>query len=284
MRHPRTPLMLGLLGMACLGPAALAAQKPDTGVVLNRMTSAYRSMQSYRDSGTLTQKAGEKTYKADVSLAAERPNRYALEIKGDKVNTQVWSDGTTLVALRPDRKAYTKTKAPNLLFKADVLGKVDVPAPASRLVTYLLENTLRTSEDAFPKALQEGETTEPQPFGNKMAYVIKSRYDDELDARVYVTADDFLVRKVTLLRAGEVVATQTLGEIETGKSIDVATFSPKFPEAARVVYSLPPLEGISIAASGPMEKDFTLDTYQGGKVTLSNLKGKVVLLNFFFNN
>src|SRR4051794_33378131 len=138
MNQTRNPLLLGLLGIASLSSGALA-QKADTGMVLNRMSSAYRSMQSYRDSGTLTQKAGDKTYTAEVKLAAQRPNRFALDIKGDKVNTQIWSDGSTLIAHRPDRKAYTKTKAPALLMKADILGKVDVPAPASRIIAMLLQ-------------------------------------------------------------------------------------------------------------------------------------------------
>lgn len=284
MRQTRVPqTVAAALGLVCLSAAAFA-QKPDAGMVLNRMSSAYRGMQTYRDSSTLTQKAGDKTYTAEVKLAAQRPNQFMLDVKGEKFNTQVWSDGTSLVAYRPDRKAYTKTKAPNLLMRADVLSRVDVPAPGSKIVTTLLENTLRTSEDPLVKSMLAAEATGPQPFGSKMAYVLKFRYDEDYDAKVYVTDDDFLVRKVTLLKGGDPELTQTFTEIEVDKPIPSASFTAPLPDNARVVFSLPPLEKVVVAAAGPPAPDFKLQTYKGGIVRLSDLKGKVVLVNFFFNN
>jgi outer membrane lipoprotein-sorting protein len=283
MTQTRNPLLLGLLGLTCIAATA-AAQKPDAGVVLNRMSSAYRGIQSYRDSSTLTQKAGDKTYTAEVKLAAQRPNKFVLDIKGEKFNTQVWSDGTSLVAFRPDRKAYTKTKAPNLLMKADVLAKVDVPAPASRIVAILLQNTLRTSEDPLAKSLLKAEASGPQPLGGKMAYQLTFRYDDDYDAKVYVTDNDFLVRKVSLFKSGDPELIQNIGEIEIDKTIPNDAFEVPLPESARLVFSLPPLEKVVVASAGPPAPDFKLQTYKGDTVRLSDLKGKVVLVNFYFNN
>jgi outer membrane lipoprotein-sorting protein len=295
MKLTRVPLALGLLGTVCWATAALTGtearatslQKADAGVVLNRMSSAYRSMQSYRDTGTLTQKAGDKTYTAEVKLSAQRPNRFALDVKGEKLNTQVWSDGNNLIAHRPDRKAYTKTKAPALLMKADVLNKVDVPAPASRIVAALLQNTLRSGEDALAKSISQAEVTGPQPFaGGKLAYVLSFQYDDDYNARLYVTDGDFLVRRVNLIRDGAVEVTQNLTEIETDKAIPAEAFALNVPESSRLVYSLPPLERVVVVAtaSGRPAPDFKVQTYEGGTVRLSELKGKTVLLNFFFND
>lgn len=283
MKQTRIPLILGLVGGALISQAAFA-QKPDAAVVINRMVSAYRSMLSYKDSGTLTQKVGDKTQTAEVKLAAQRPNKFALDIKGDKFNTQVLSDGTSLIAIRPDRKAYTKTKAPNLLMRADVLAKIDVPAPASRVVAYLLQATLRTSDDAFAKSILESKATGPQPFGGKMAYVLTARYDEDYDAKIYVTDDDFLVRKVTLVKQGDIEFSQTVSNIEVDKPIDAAVFTAKLPDNALFVYTLPPLEKAVVVASGPPAPDFKVQTYQGDTIRLSDLKGKVVLLNFFFND
>src|SRR2546422_6817158 len=92
------------IGAMLVLTAAAGAQAPATGVLLNRMSSHYRSMQSYSDLASWKMKAADKEYTADIRLIAVKPNRYLLDIKGDKLNTTVLSDGTILTAIRADRK------------------------------------------------------------------------------------------------------------------------------------------------------------------------------------
>jgi outer membrane lipoprotein-sorting protein len=280
MRRFWIPTLLGLVAVASTAGAQVP---PSTGTVLNRMSSAYRNMKSYRDTATLTRKINGKEQTATVSLAAERPNKYLLELKGEKVNTIVFSDGTSVVAYRPDRKVYTKTKAPSLLMKADVLGRVDLPSPGARIITALLQNTLRDGDTTLAKNVLNAQLTANQPFGDKFAHILTFRYDEDYDAKVYVTADDNLIRRVTLTKEGATEVVETHSNIEVDKPIPPDTFAQKVPEGFQLVLNLPSLPSPTEVAGGPPAPDFVIETAQGGRVKLSDYKGKVVLLNFFFN-
>src|SRR5207247_8447823 len=111
----------------------------EAGMLLNRLSSSYRSMQSYRDNAIIRWKIEDKEQKADVALAAQRPNKYLMDVKGDYLNTLVVSDGSTLVAFRADRKAYTKVKAPLRLIGSDMLAGIDSPSLGSQIITTLLQ-------------------------------------------------------------------------------------------------------------------------------------------------
>jgi outer membrane lipoprotein-sorting protein/thiol-disulfide isomerase/thioredoxin len=278
----RRSWLAGILGLSVLAAAA-QAQTPQAGAVLNRMSSAYRSMQSYRDTATWTRKIGSKETTATVTLAAQRPNKFLLEIKGDKMNTVVVSDGSSLIALRPDRKAYTKTRAPFLLMKNDFLTKVDVPSPGARIISILLSATLRESDSALAKSMAAAEVSGPQSFGAKMGYVLTFRYDEDHDAKVYVTDGDYLVRKVSLISGSAADVVETHNDIEVDKPIPADTFTRALPTGAQLVFNLPPLERVEVATGGTggAAPDFTAEAYGGGTFKLSDYKGKVVILDFW---
>jgi outer membrane lipoprotein-sorting protein len=273
-----------LLGLAAVASTAGAQVPPTAGTVINRISGTYRSMKSYRDTATLTRKLGSKDATATVNLAAERPNRYLLEVKGDMVNTVVFSDGTSLVAYRPDRKVYTKTKAPALLMKANVLGTVDLPSPGARIITALLQNTLRDGDTPLAKSIMQAQLTANQPFGGGFAHILTFPYDADYSAKLYVTADDNIIRRITLLREGATEVVENHTNIEVDKPIPSDTFTQKLPEGTQLVLNLPPLPSPTEVAGGPPAPDFVIETTNGDRVKLSDYKGKVVLLNFFFNN
>ena len=280
----RRLIVPAVLGLAALASAAGAQVSPSVGTVLNRVSSTYRYMKSYRDTATWTRKAGSKEVTATVNLAAERPNKYLLEIKGEKLNTLVFSDGTALVAYRPDRKSYTKTKAPNLLMKADVLGKVDIPSPGARIITALLQGTLRDPDNPLAKSVLDAQIAANQPFGDKFVNVLTFRYDEDHDAKVYITTEDNLIRRVSLMKEGAAEVVENHTNIEIDKPIPAEMFAQKVPEGSQLVLNLPPLPAPVEVASGPPAPDFVIDTADGKRIKLSDYKGKVVLLNFFFND
>jgi hypothetical protein len=70
--------------------------------------------------------------------------------------------------------------------------------------------------------------------------------------------------------------------IEVDKPIEQAAFARTIPEGYRMVATLPALENLAAASAGNAP-EFTVTPANGQRVSLSSLKGKVVLLNFFFN-
>jgi peroxiredoxin/outer membrane lipoprotein-sorting protein len=261
-----------------------AQTTPAITTVLNRISAAYRNIQTYRDTANWTNKLAEPEMKATVNLTAQRPGRYLLEIQGEKVNTLVVSDGSELIAYRPDRKAFTRTRAPQRLIGSDLLGKVDIPAPGAKIISLFLQGNLRNMEIPLAKRMTEAELKGIQSFGGRQAYVLQFPYDEEFDARVYVTVEDNLIRRVVLYHAGEPKIIEDRVNIEIDRPVAEETFRRPLPEGAKLVTTLPPLEYIDPDVTGPPAPDFMVQTAGGESIQLSQFKGKVVLLNFFFND
>jgi len=278
-------IAIPLAGALAIAAIAAGRQGPQTSVILTKMLSSYRGLQSFKETVTIKRKSGDKETAGTLTIAAQKPNKYFLELKGDGLNTVVASDGNTLIATRPDRKAYTRTKAPAILMKADILGNVETPSLSARIITALLTANIREGE--LGKVIQDAKVTGPQGFGSKLAYVLTFPYGEDYEARVLVTSDDYLVRQVKLMRDGQTVVTESLETVETDKPVDADMFSKVSTEGYKLLATLPPpLQPATDVASGDWGNapDFTLQKADGGSLKLSSLKGKVILLNFFFNH
>lgn len=265
---------------------AAKAQQVSPTVLVTRMSSAYRSMQSYKDSATWKRKIEDTEFVAAGTLAVQRPNRYLLETKGEHLNTLVYSDGTALMGYRPDRKAYTRTRAPLTLMRADVLAGVDQPMLGSRIISLLLEGNLREGDKEIADALSRATVSGPSGFGDKFAYVLAFPWKEEQEARVYVTSDDYLIRRVVIINNEKPESVEDRSDIQLNPALSSDLFARTIPEGSRIVSALPPMEELTRVATGGWgdAPDFTLRKVTGGKLTLSQLKGKVILLNFYFNH
>jgi outer membrane lipoprotein-sorting protein len=249
MKQSFSPTFVGLsLAVSCAGLAILAAtagtqpttQSAQAVSLVNRMNSAYRSLRSYYDVTTIKRTVGKKETTATLTLAMQKPNKYLLELKGEGLNTVIVSDGTSLVALRPDRKAYTKTRAPQQIISTDLIGSVDMPSPGARIISQLLAANAREGE--IGKRLLSATVTGPQPIGGKQVYVLTVPFGEDTEVRLQVTSDDYIVRQVRLLKAGKVEWTEDHNEIHLDKTLGADTFAKSLPEGAQVVADLPPLQ------------------------------------------
>src|SRR5258708_6409564 len=159
---------------SCGATAALvmaAAQNPPaSAVVVTRMIAAYRSLQSFSDEISIKRKVGSKESEARLTIASLRPNKFLCDLKGEGINTVIVSDGASLIAWRPERKVYTKSKAPQILSRADLIGKVEMPSIGARLIAQLLAGTARDGE--FSAGLQAAKVSGPEALGNKFAFVL----------------------------------------------------------------------------------------------------------------
>jgi len=241
--------------VASLALFAMAAQTPSTpkaGLLINRMSIVYRAPQSFYDVATIKWKIGKKEAQATLTLATQKPNKYLLDLKGEHLNTTIVSDGSALIALRPDRKIYTKARAPRQIIKADYIGAVDMPSLGARLITQLLTGNAREGE--IGQRLLNASVSGPQGFGDRQAYVFTFPYDEDLEAQVYVTSDDYLIRQVKVSKDGEVVWLENHDNIQRDKPVPADTFTRPLPDGARMVAVLPPLDRPAAVASAEPNK------------------------------
>lgn len=255
MKQSFSPKIVGLtLAVSSLGLVMLAAtagtrpsgQGAQAVAIVNRMNSAYRSLRSYYDVTTIKRTVGKKETTATLTLAMQKPNKYLLELKGEDLNTVIVSDGASLIAVRPDRKAYTKTRAPQQIISTDLIGRIDMPSPGARIISQLLAANAREGE--IGKNLLAATVTGPQSFNGKQAYILTVPFGEETEVRLNVTTDDYIVRQVRLLKAGKVVWTEDHTEIQLDKPVAADVFTKPLPEGAQVVAELPSLEKSSASA------------------------------------
>jgi len=268
----------------CMAGAALAlcassasAQNKDTVRLLLKVSANYRACRSYRSEATWTRKIGDKQHSAGIVLAAQRPNLFRLSATGSYFDTEVACDGKELTALRTERKVFTRTMAPKQLIGARVLKGVDLPAPATRIISLLLEGRWQDSSDPLAARLVRAEISGPQGFGDSLAYVLTFDYDADYTARVYVTQDDSIVRRVALYQGGTPTIVENLTKVEFDKPLSPGGFALKLPEGARLLASLPaPDEPTVPVAIG-------VQTLDGRTIRFADLTGKMIFLTFFFS-
>jgi mono/diheme cytochrome c family protein len=231
----------GVLATAGLLAASAQTQAPpQASALLTRMSGAYRSLQSFQDTATIKRKVGKKELAATLLVAMQKPGKYLMELKGEHLDTWILNDGTSIVAVRPGRKAYTKTKAPTLFMRSDPIGPVDLPTPGPAIITQLLTGAARDGK--LGQLLLNAKVTGPQPLGAKQAYVLSFPYEEGVEAQVTVTADDNLVRQVRLVRGDEAVWVEDHETIQLDKPVPADTFTRGLPEGVRLVANLPALE------------------------------------------
>ncbi len=284
--HARWALICGASVVVAI---AATAQGPTTATsILNKVGSTYRSAQTYKGTSTIEVTDGEDRTTMPVTLAVQRPNKYLLEVEHPRVGSRVVSDGATFTAFRTQRNAYTTGQSPARLMGANFLTGIDVPSPAARIIT-LAAGGLLAGNDPLAQALAKAEVVKPSSGGQLVidgqpVHMLAFRYDTEHVAQMLVGASDYQIKRVELIKDGLVEVRETLNEVEINKPIADATFNKPIPEGARIVFTLPTLDS-AIPYKGPAAPTFTGKRLDGvGKLNLSELKGKVVVLNFWFND
>src|SRR5262249_42224187 len=237
MKRLIASVCIALLAAVALG--ARQQQPSQAASILNRMTGAYRSIESYYDVATIKRRLGEKDAPVILTLAMLKPNKYLMELKGDYMNTVVTSDGSTLTSIRPDKKVYARTKAPLQVLKAGFLTGIDVPSIGAKIITALLESDIRETD--LGGLMANARVTGPHAFGSKQVNILNFPYG-EFEARVYFTTDDSPIRQIKLMKDGAAVLNEVHENIELDKPIAADKFTRAIPEGMKMVANLPKLD------------------------------------------
>ena len=144
------------------------------------------------------------------------------------------------------------------------------------------ERLIVASENKGAVAKTTGDVTQALGDGTKLYYTLEFPYEDGVKARVIVSENDYLIRRVSLFRSGDLILSEAHSDIQVDKPIPTEAFSKSVPEGARVVATIPPLEDALRTSTDAAGVDFSLQTVDGRTIKMSDLKGKIVLINFYF--
>lgn len=251
------------------------AQAPNAALVLNKVSGVYRACNSIRVTTTVTRNVGEKQLIGSVSLAAERPARYMLEVTGAQLNTTVTSDGKALTIQRPDARVYSLTPAPAKLTGADVLADSEVMLPASEIITLLIEGGLRQADRTLGSRLAAAKMTGPVAYGSRQAWVFSFDYTTLNECRVYVDTANYTVVRATLGSGSVPILSEVVNRTTFNEAITDDMIVRPVPEDYRQVSKLPRM---------PEPQDdspVSTKTLDGWTMNLADLKGKVVVVSLF---
>ena len=125
-----------------------------------------------------------------------------------------------------------------------------------------------------------------QTIGGTECHVIYVDYKDgRAEARWYFGVEDRLPHRVDRVApgsGGKMFRALELSDIDVSAKFDEGTFAIRVPEGfERREYTRPPRRDSALLKVGSEAPDWTLKTPAGEAVTLSKLRGKVVLLDFW---
>ena len=251
-------------------------QMPSVTHILMKTAANYRACQTFRAQTEWTRRVADKVFNATLELSAQRPNLFRLSAKGAYFDTEVACDGKELLALRPARMLFTRSPAPKQILGTDILKGIVLPAPATRILALFLEGRWQDRSDPLVQRLHAAEVTGHDPLGDAMTYVLTFDYDVDYTARLYVSDGDWLLRRVALYRKGQPEIVETVVRTSLQPVLATDVFRLTLPNGAIRTAVLPKPEEPEVPVP------LSLETVDGRRITLSDLRGSVVLLTFFF--
>jgi peroxiredoxin len=261
---------------------------------LDAITEAYKKLTSLEVAGTLSAdlNVGGKAQKQQGEFAGSfaAPNKFRHEMKGDVI---VGSTGEKLYAFRPAKNDYMTVDAPKGRVSAE-----EIPDPIRSIVQMqdiglmcaIVDDAGRLLVDGMREVSKGGDVD----LGGT-PYAALDLKGDKVDYRVLVDPKTHLVRQVALDMKRTVEAAGRPDVQRATLTFDYTTVSPEAkgakgadafawaaPEGARDVAAAGGAEeGEAMALVGKAAPDFTLAGMDGKPVSMKDLKGSPVILDFW---
>lgn len=213
-----------------------------------------------------------------VQYRIQRPDKYHIQFTGDNEDGQAISDGKTITTYVQQTKQYTQMPVdPATVFQHPMMG-------------LLINGALVAAKplDAITRDLTSATYIGVEKVGDTDCHHLKMS-DAEGDVDVWIgNGDKPLVQKAVVDQGRGLVAAGHAGSViihiaytdwRIGGPIDAGVFKFEPPADAKKVQQFG--EGAQSGLEGKPAPDFTLNTLDGKTVKLSDLKGKVVMLDFW---
>src|SRR5262245_8071593 len=268
-----------------------ALTEAETKALLEKVAETYRNLKRYEFHFTLLTEvrsaAGRKSVETHIELTSDRPDKLRMLISGGLGELQVYSDGTASWVFAPPLKQYTR--------KVTTEANGKTADGASRFAAIAMQVLEQFERIAASISEARSLRTEKLQVGNTsvecvvVEVLLEGQDPDERRMRTYwIDLQRHLVVKVVQLdklsgdpaNAVETEIATTFTRADIDPSIPDSSFTFKPPEDAKEVASFRAPRPAAVEI-GSEAGDFQLKDLEGREVQLKNLKGNVVLLNFW---
>jgi thiol-disulfide isomerase/thioredoxin len=265
--------------------------------ILANLVHVYRNAETYQDECQFIVRIGfaggsTQDRPADMSMAYARPNKLMLHTSG----VQVYSDGQTRTVFLEPLGQYVTEPAPEQL-GGNIFGDA-LPGFGNSMQAAPLRAALLFADDPWEKIMDSVERVErldDEAIWGRACYVLK--FDQNLmDATLYIDQESFLARQLTIDASATISPEDAAEQVTSlqyvinvkGAQIDAPVADARFafspPDGADEVATFDLGGGAAPARSALLGKaapDFTLTSFGGDEITLSESQGKVTVVDFW---
>ncbi len=285
--------LVGLLGFAllvALAPTCAQAGQLTAGEVLQKTSETYRKLRNYRfmavKESVLSAMQIAQSGESQITLAVAQPGKVRLNLKNPQQEIIIVSDGETTWTCLPKRKQYSKvsgaTSGAGGDDESEGGGETDVLTEMQRVLVGRYQGISRYATEATL-----GKDERLKVGGKKLdCYVVQLRVKG-VTHKLWIDQERFLVLRhketsTSVAQGVHVTQENTLNvkeaEIAIPSESGLFEFTPPAGSSEVATLGLP---GERVSLVGKVAPDFTLKSLQGEKIALSDLRGKIVLLDFW---
>jgi peroxiredoxin/outer membrane lipoprotein-sorting protein len=297
MGRIRIPFVLTLPAFAL----CLSAQTPAADVLLKKVSETYASLKNYHFEVRATKSLSSPgryvaPEESRVVLAVAAPDRLHFEIRAP-LNQQITvSDGTTTWTYLPQYKQYTKedgalseaaedaeetedeqSQDPVAMARYQLISRFQNLTPEGKSVQFLSDDEIEVGGEKIRCAVVQV-TQEANGILTGQGLTVEQLW---IDPKRYLVLKSVLKAKRNIRNSlAGVTETREWTKVRVGQELDESLFSFQPPRGVKLVQVLDtPFKRADWR--GKSATDFTLKSLDGDDVSLSGLRGKVVLITFW---
>ncbi len=289
--------LLGCTNAAFAAPPATpssavkAGLNAETAALLDKSTAVYKKYKSYQHTATyaVQQKTKDGVNKQSMkfTLALERPNKFRYASVPD-TNVLAVSDGKSFYNFHGQTAEYTKTPVGPTYKNINIVDDVMFQPLGTYLIALMLQGDA-TADKQFNSELKAMKVGPPVMEAGKKWIPLGLSAQGSTMTFYFDAAAHTLGKVVQSGGNGNFTLTETYSDVKVNQPIEASVFKFTAPPKATMVAKFTDPQAAAEAESkalvakyeGKPAPDFTAKDLNGKDVSLSSLKGKVVVVDFW---